>query len=167
LVKLVGWIKRQPETPKASGASLMVKTGKDHLLSALDHKAERLWIENADQIGRWIAEHRVRLQRWAEDHKAEQRPVPSFAQRRELASAKYHRRIKSAVQEIAAHVVNFTLRRRYSEVIYNDQERWLGDFPYAALEARLRTLCDEKQIAFTKVDPNEAAGEAQPTDRPL
>jgi hypothetical protein len=150
LVKLVGWIKRPSPAPRNPDAALIVRTGKDHLLSALDLKEERLWVENCDHIPRWIAEHRKQLQRWSEDQKAEQRPVPTFAERREAEVSKYHRRMNTAIQEVAAHVANFASRRRYGRIIYSDRERFAEDFPYAALESRLRVVLDEKQIAFEK-----------------
>jgi len=150
LVKLVGWLRRDPKQPSDRRSVLIVRTGKDHLLSALDNKSERLWVENCDHIARMIGEHRWKLQRWSEDQKAEQRPVPGFAARRREAAEKYHRRMDSAIQEVAAHVANFAQRRRYTEVLYDDSSRWLESFPYAALEARLETNLDERQIEFVK-----------------
>lgn len=150
LVKLVGWLKREEKKVKANEAALIVRTGSDHLLAALDAKNERLWVENCDQVGRWIGEHRKQLQRWSEDQKAEQRPVASFAARRREAVDKYHRRMHTVIQEVAAHVANLAVRRHYSKVIYNDKERWFDLFPYAALEDRLKTNLDEKQIEFVK-----------------
>lgn len=159
LVKLVGWLKREEKKVKVNDAALIVRTGSDHLLAALDVKEERLWIENCDQVARWIAEHRRQLQRWAEDQKAEQRPVASFSARRELTVQKYHSRIQSCIQEVAAHVANFAARRRYTAVTYDDSQRWLEGFPYAALEARLKINLDEKQIGFVKEVKKDAKEE--------
>jgi len=160
LVKLVGWLRREPLKREANpDAALYVRTGDDYMLAALDARNEQLWIENCDHVRRWSAEHRKQLQRWSEDQKAEQRPQPSFAARRTKASDKYHNRMQSAIQEIAAHVGNLAARRHYAKVVYDDSKRWVSDFPYAALEARLKVVLDEKQIVFVK-----AAGETNGSD---
>lgn len=149
LVKLVGWLTR-PSVEAKSAETLFVRTGKDHLLSALDTKGDRLWVENCDQLPRLAAAHRKQLQRFSEDQKAEQRPVPAFQAQRHLAVQKYHRRTHSAIQEVASHLANFAARRRYRQVEYNDTERWLSEFPYFQLEERIKIKLDEKGIAFEK-----------------
>jgi hypothetical protein len=148
LVKLVGWLER-PKVGKTQG-TLFVRTGKDHLLSALDVKNERIWIENCDHLPRWTAEHRKRLQRFSEDQKAEQRPVATFAERRSAMAEKQRHRLHSAIQEVAAHLVNFAKRRHYAEVRYDDTDRWMSEFPYFALEERIRIKLDEYGIGFQK-----------------
>jgi hypothetical protein len=166
LVKLVGWLKREEKKADKPGMTLIVRTGADHLLSALDVKEERLWIENCDHVARWISEHRRNLQRWSEDQKAEQRPVASFAERRFHATEKYHHRMQSAIQEVAAHVSNFAQRRHASIVRYDDTERWLPDFPYAAFEARLRMNLDEREITFVKEVKDEKKEDSPQSDAP-
>jgi hypothetical protein len=160
LVKLVGWLTRPPATEKLKG-TLIVRTGKDHLLAALDLKGEKIWTENCDHLARWIAEHRKKLRRLSEDQKAEQRPVPSFAARRTAMVDKQHHRMQSAIQEIVAHLVNFATRRRYAKVLYSDQERWLEEFPYFTLEGRIKVKLDEAGIVFEKAASGEVTAESQ------
>jgi hypothetical protein len=147
--KLVGWLERSGDNKKKE-ETLRVRTGNNCLLVALDEKDARLWVENCDQLPRWIAEYRTKLQRLAEDKKAEQRPVPSFAAHWDTLVRKHRQRMKSTVQETAAHIANFAARRRYAVVEYDDRDRWIEEFPYFALEQRIRTSLDEKGILFVK-----------------
>jgi hypothetical protein len=162
LVKLVGWIHRQ-KMVVSKGTTLIVRTGKDHLLSALDVSEERLWIENMDQLPRLIAEHAKKLQRLSEDQKAEQRPVPSFAIYRTGMVINYKRRIDSAIKEVAAHLSGFASRRKFTKVVYIDTERWLNPFPYFQLEARIKTVLDEVGIEFEKLITTEDSGDKEIT----
>jgi hypothetical protein len=50
-------------------------------------------------VRRWSAEHSRKLQHWADDSKFEQRPVPSFAARRQDESLRYHHRINGAADQ--------------------------------------------------------------------
>lgn len=147
--KLVGWL-AQRRQQKTEG-TLCVRTGQDCLLMALDEKGSRLWVENCDQLPRWIAEYRSKLHRLSEDRKAEQLPVPSFAAHWDTLVRKQQHRMKSVVQESAAHLANFAGRRRYAVVEYDDSERWLKEFPYSILENRIRTDVEERGIQFVKV----------------
>ena len=56
---------------------LRVHTSADSLLVAVNARDEQLWTYHADHLRRWSAEHRAQLQRWADDSKYEQRPVPA------------------------------------------------------------------------------------------
>jgi hypothetical protein len=149
LCKLVGWLDRPAEARGLAG-TLHVRTAADRLLVAVDEKDKRIWSENCDHLKRWIAEHNGRLKRLAEDQKAEQRPEPSFAQRRTLAVGKQHRRVNSAIQEVAAHVANFAARRKFAAVVYDDSDRgFMGEgFPYFQLADRLAVNLDERGIEF-------------------
>lgn len=161
LCKLVGWIERPAQRDGLTG-TLYVRTAADRLLIAVDQKDERIWTENCDHLKRWIAEHNGSLQRLAEDQKAEQRPVPSFEQRRTNAVGKQHRRVNSAIQEVAAHVANFAQRRKFAKVVYDDSERgFMGDgFPYFQFAQRLSMNLDERGIEF------EAASGETPAKTP-
>jgi hypothetical protein len=168
MVKLVGWLDRPAITPKEN--TLVVRTGADALLIAVDAKAHRIWVENCDHLKRWIAEHNRRIQRWAEDQKAEQRPVPSFAQRREESVRKQRNRVKSAIDEVAADLGAFAERRKFAAIEYDDTERgFMGEkFPYYLLADRIRTILDEKGITFFEESErrsgNKIAGAARTED---
>lgn len=51
LCKLVGWLRRE-DKKKFSDRALMVRTAKDAPLVAFDTKAERIWVENCEQLPR-------------------------------------------------------------------------------------------------------------------
>ena len=164
LVKLVAWLPRDMSRVEVRTGILMVRTDKDSLLVALDAKKEALWKYNADHVLRRFAEHRDQLHRWSEDQKYEQRPVPSFVQRRDKAVERYHNSSRSAVQQIAASLVAYAKRRKFDELRYDDKVTdFQPQFPWFALKDRISTLCDESGIVFT-----HASGElVQETGEPL
>lgn len=144
MVKMVAWLKR-PETSATANGVLNVRTAADKLLVALNTKHETVWTYNGDHLKRWIMEHRDQLQRWAEDAKFENRPVPNFADRRRAATEKYHRRMATATHEIAAQLTGYAIRRKFASVRYDDSVRtFLGS---AGPWARLRQLIEEKSDA--------------------
>lgn len=149
LVKLVGWLTRTEAKHRTD--MLLVRTGKDYLVAALDVVGELLWIENRDDLPGIAAAHRNRLKRFSEDQKAEQQQVPSFAERRTRAAHQYRDRTKSVIQEVCAHLAAFATRRGYGKVLYDDSERWLNWFPYFQLAERLRIALDEHGIEFEKI----------------
>jgi hypothetical protein len=67
---------------------LTVRTSNHALMVAFNASCERIWTYKGDQLRRWQAEYRSQLQRWAEDNKAEYRPVLG-AERRANAARKY------------------------------------------------------------------------------
>lgn len=154
IVKMVGWFPRSEA--RAANGTLHVQTAADNLLVAVDSKGNRLWQINFDHLPRWVAEHREQLQRWSEDSKAEQRPVPTFQARRTAATEKFDDRMRSAVNEAAAHIANYARRRKYAEVVYNDHLRsFCPDFRWAALKERLAIKLDEYGIEFVSGDAIE------------
>jgi hypothetical protein len=163
MIKMVAWLPRCQDDSKRAD-QLVVNTAKDCLLVALDAKAEKLWTYNGDHLRRWTGEHRARLRRWADDQKYEQRPVPSFADRREAAVRKYRDRMNSATHEIAAQLAGYAWRRRFASVRYDDTgHSYLGDgFPWY----RLRALTAEKLDARGIVLEVARSGAAQETPEP-
>jgi hypothetical protein len=148
VLKLVAWFPRQT-APKRAGR-LFLTSGADSLLSCLDAKHDRLWTIHADHVRRWCEEHRRRLERWSDDQKREHRPGASFASLRETVSAKYRRRMDSAVKEYAAQIVNFANRGKYAEIewVEPDQRHLAGKFPWAGLFARLAVKADQAGITL-------------------
>jgi hypothetical protein len=151
MVKMVAWLPR-PEAAARRSGTLYVHTTKDHLLTAVNFKDERLWNYNGDHLRRWQAEHRRKLDRWAEDAKYENLPVPSFADRRERAVTKNRHRMQSATHEIAAQLAGYAARRRFATVEYDDHERaFCAQFPWARLASLVAEKLDALGIAFVKV----------------
>jgi hypothetical protein len=162
MVKMVGWMPRATtERGNRENTTLRVRTEKDSLLIAINTQDERIWSYNADHVRRWIAQHRRQLQRWSEDAKYEQRPVPSFTARRTAAVTKQRDRMRSAVQEIAAQLGGYAARRKFARVEYDDTERGYSEqFPWFILRDRIRTVLDTLGIAFEVTGPpdDEDAG---------
>ena len=144
LVKMAAWLPREEEK-EARADVLTVRTGKDCLLVAVNTKDEELWRYNGDHVRRWAGEHRTQLQRWNEDQKYEQQPVPAFARRRETAVRKFRDRMNSATHEIAAQLAGYASRRHFAQVRYDDSDHsYMGDgFPWY----RLRSLIADKLVA--------------------
>lgn len=148
LAKLVAWLPRREQTRDRSGI-LRVRTAADSLLVAVNDKDETLWRYNADHLRRWIAEHRNTLQRLTEDQKYEQRPVPSFAARREDAARKFRQRMDSATHEIAAQLANYAVRRKFAGILYDDSERgYVPQFSYYRLASLIQEKCDAAELEF-------------------
>jgi hypothetical protein len=148
MVKIAAWLPRIAAQERHG--TLVVRTAKDCLLVAVNAKDDVLWRYNGDHLKRWGAEHRNQLQRWAEDSKFEERPVPSFAQRREHAARKYRDRLDSATHEIAAHLAGYANRRHFLAVRYDDSDRnYLGDkFPWFRLRSLIHEKLDAQGIAL-------------------
>lgn len=155
MLKMVAWLPRE-EARSPVEAVLRVHTSQDSLLVAVNQADEQLWRYNADHLRRWSAEHRRKLQRWSEDAKYEQRPVPSFAARRQAAAAKYRDRMQSATHQIAAELAGYAVRRRFAEVRYDDSERGFCEgFPWFRLRALIAEKLGARGIAFVASGPPE------------
>jgi hypothetical protein len=160
--KMVAWLPRtEPKTGRAG--VLIVRTMPDSLLVALNAKDDVLWTYNADHLVRWQAEHRNTLQRLAEDQKFEQRPVPSFEQLRDKLVERQYDRMRTAVQEIAAHLVGYAARRRFAAIRYNDGEHsFCQSFPWFAMRDRIATVCGERNIVFEHVPASSETATKSP-----
>jgi hypothetical protein len=145
MLKMVAWLPRAVLTCQPAESVLRVNTLAEALLSAVNLKDEKVWMYNGDHLRRWSEEHRRQLQRWSDDAKYEQRPVPLFADRRAASARKYRDRMDSATHRIAADLAGYAYRRRFAEVRYNDTERkFCEGFPWF----RLRHLLGEKLEAL-------------------
>jgi hypothetical protein len=148
--KMVAWLPRAAHRDDHTPTGVLrVQTANDMLLVALNLKDERAWRYHGDHLRRWSAEHRRALQNFADDQKAEQRPVPSFADRRSAAALKYRNRTRSAIREIAAQLVGYAARRGFAAIAYDDSVTgFCPEFPYSALRDQIRTKCDEQGLEF-------------------
>lgn len=148
MVKLVAWLPR-PAQAKGADGILSVRTATDCLLVAANGKDEAMWRYNGDHLRRWAAEHRRQLQRWSEDAKCENRPIPTFAERREAACRRFRDRMNSATHEIAAQLAGYAARRRFAGVRYDDSEHgFCQAFPWFRLRALIAEKLDERGIEF-------------------
>lgn len=148
LCKIVAWV---PKSIASGHRGIMfVHTGTEHFITAQfsADAPDEAWYLNGDHIRRWVREYERHLQRLREDRKAEQRPVPSFANHQRIVVEKQRRRMKSAVQEIAAQIANYARRRRAAQLEYKDAERHEEAFPWFLLRERLKTKCSEYGMEF-------------------
>lgn len=149
MCKMVAWLPRTIPAPGAA-RTLHVRSAEDAIVVALNPEAGKLWAYHGDQIPRWAAEHRRRLQNWADDSKAEHRPVPPFQARRENAALKYRQRMKSAAHQIAALIVGYASRRKFAAIEWDDTvQTFAPDFPWSDLAAKIAMKADAAGIAFT------------------
>ena len=149
--KFLAWLPRPTLQEHRSGI-LTVRTAAHALIVAFTATDEQIWTYNGDQLRRWQAEHRVRLQRWAEDSKAEHRPAPPFAERRTNAVRKYRDRMATACHTIGSLVVNYAIRRQFAAVRYDDSDRtYCEQFPWFELKLRIAEKCDAAGLDFEHV----------------
>lgn len=114
------------------------------------------WVMNADHFRRGVARHAEHLRilrRMSEDAKAERRITGNRArhqqERLDAQCEKDRRRIKSWVQESAAHLVGFAVRQKVGEVLYLDRDRgFIPRFPWHSLHQQLGEKLKENGIAF-------------------
>jgi hypothetical protein len=151
MCKMVAYLPREERKGERTGM-LIVRSMPNSLLVALNAKEEKLWTYHADHVVRWQAEHKRMLQRFADDQKFEQRPVPSFQQLREKFTERQRHRLKTTVQQIAASLVGYAMRRHFAAIQYNDQDHtFCEQFPWFSLRERIQTDCDEAGIVFEHV----------------
>lgn len=147
--------------PQPRTGTLKVHTAADALLVAINAEDERIWTWHAAQIPRWVAEHRKRLDQWSDDSKAEQRPVPDFAARRDAMVAKQRRRLDAAVKEAARNLANYAKRRGVLRVeLDNSVRTFCASFPWYALRDRLAVVLDEYRIEFASTGHADDAADA-------
>jgi len=145
--KMVAWLPKMAAMERTG--VLYASTASDALLIVANQKDETLWRYNADQVRRVAKEHRAQLARWAEDSKAEERPVPSFSERRQRSAIGYQRQMKTAADQAARSLVNYCGRRKFLALELNSSDVSYSEwFPWHYLKSRIETLCAERSIEF-------------------
>lgn len=163
MCKMVAWLPKKPYIERAD--TLFVRSEAESIIVALNVKDEKLWTYNGDQVRRWSAEHRDQLQRWADDSKAEHRPVPPFSERRKKAADKYHMRMQSLTHQIAMLIAGYASRRKFATVRYDDTVKdYCAGFPWANLALKIAEKCSAEGVIFEHVKP--ASGEVVKKRRP-
>lgn len=138
-IKIVAYVPKVGRAPR-SGA-LILTTTNAALLTAMDAKDNRLFIYNGDHIRGWVEANRRKNQRLSFDRKL----GASMPENSEL----YERRMKTAVKQVAAHVVGYADRRRFAEICWLPTvHRYVKSFRWADLETRIGILCKERGISF-------------------
>ena len=134
--------------------TLHVRTVADSLLVAVNAKHEVVWRYHGDHLRRWAAEHRKALERWADDSKYENRPLPTFGERRAAAARKFRDRMDSVTHEIAAQLASYAQRRKFAALEYDDRERSCPACPYYRLASLIAEKLDARGIAFVATSAN-------------
>jgi hypothetical protein len=147
MAKLVAWLPR--EQREAGENTMLVRTDPNAVLVA-EVDGRDPWILNADYVRRWIAEHRVYLQRISEDTKREKRyPADKRRQINEAREKRCHKqnnRLDSFCHETAAMLAKYAARCRVGQVIYDDAcKSYFESFPWF----KLKQLIHEKLGALS------------------
>lgn len=120
-----------------------------HAFWVAELDGRRAWVLNADHVKRmfdWLAVHEDRLDRYAQDTKAERRLCPAkfrqLNESRKRCTHKHHNRVSSWLHETAAHLVGFAVRQRVGHIEYRDQEQgFIERFPWFQLKMLLTDKC--------------------------
>lgn len=151
MAKLVMWLPKRERSKEQSG-TLVVRTDPNSLLVYHMDGEEPRYI-HADQARRWVAEHRRKLQRTADDTKREKR-VPKrqrhqITQKRATWAAKHRRRMDSLTHEVSAMIAGYAERRRAAAVVLDDDDRdYVESFPWHELRTKLAYKLEERGIEF-------------------
>jgi hypothetical protein len=146
------------EVPKAhekKPRDLVVRTAADCLLIARvrgDSWNAQRW-NRLDLLG-WIASHKRWLRAMGEDSKADGRAVNRKA-KTDAKCEKHRRRLKTALQQVAAGVVGIAIRRGCGRVVFDDSCReWCESFPWFQLRQAMESAGAGKGVEV--VDVGEA-----------
>jgi hypothetical protein len=112
----------------------------------------------------WQELHRVRVQRWAEDTKAESRcdarKKRQFQASRNRACEKHARRMDSWCKEVSSHLARFALRNHVGLVVYQDNDRGFAPgFPWFKLKACLANALAGYNIRLESEGEKKSPGE--------
>jgi hypothetical protein len=138
---LAVWLPK-PESRSQRAGCLEVKTAADRFLVATT-AGRKEWYVNADHVRRWIAQHRKRLQRLAEENtfelRQDRRQVLMLTERRQQLTARHARRIETFCHQVTAQIAAYAARLSVAEVRLDTQERsYLADFPWFRFQELLR-----------------------------
>lgn len=153
MVKLVAWLPRQERRAKEKERTMLLRTDKESfLVGEIDGRAEP-WVLNADQVRRWIAAHRVRLDRLGADTKFEKRwPAESrrgIAEVREAMAVKQRHRLHSWCHMAAAMAVGFARRQGVTRISFDDGEKGFAtSFPWHELKKLVEEKCQKEGLEF-------------------
>lgn len=153
MVKMVGWF---PKTIREQNGELLVKTSQTHLITLFNEREERLMVFNGDWIKQKVAGHAAMLERWSDDQKLESR-IPKRRGRKtqedmKAACLKMNNRLKSFVDETAAKIVNYAIRRKLAVIRYDDTETgYFVSFPWFKLRTQLESVCQREGLRFESI----------------
>jgi hypothetical protein len=159
MCRIAAWLPRDPMADATQG-TMFVRTDSDSLLIALNTKKERLWIKHADRVRDWQFQHRRWLQRVADDSKFERR-YPRRRRMRTLVDyrlrgTKYRSRLDTFIDQIAAEVIGYAVRRKFAVVQYDDSDkRYSTTFPWYQLHTTIAEKADAAGLQFRHISSEE------------
>lgn len=133
--------------PNRSG-TFYVRTDTESFLVGLNSKEEKLWVLNADDARRWVVQRDRALERIRQDQKFEARPATRAKREAwQKSSIKQSDRLTSFVQQTAAYVVGYAVRRNIARIIYDGREKsYFRQFPWYQFEKSLADACERQNI---------------------
>lgn len=158
MVKLVAWLPRQEKVRKGDKV-YAIKSAEDCFLMSMDG-----WRLNSDFIKTAVANHRVFLDRMAEDTKHEKRwpkrKLKNINEFRAVRCRKQIKRLKTFCQQTAAMIAGRAQRLGYDsvELDLGEQKYIPHGFPWSAFATMVGHALDKAGITLLGDKP--AAGEA-------
>lgn len=149
VAKMVAWLPKHESASRPRHGELKLFTRGDRFWEAVFPGQNDPWQINADHVRTWIAGHKQRLERIANDKRVMTRKWRLAELERR--AAKQHSRLQSFMQMSAAAVAKMAVRSGVAAVIYDDSARdyMSNGFPWSQLREILRNRLDEEGIGLT------------------
>lgn len=114
-----------------------------------------------DEVRRWVAEHRKRLQRLSDDRKFERRrPRKERLRYNEAAEPfirKHHRRLDTLTHQVSREVVGHARRRHVRAIMLDLKDRgWIESMRWHELKTRIEYKADEFGIKVIDLSKSKA-----------
>lgn len=153
LAKLVMWLPRKPPRKREKKGTLYVETATDTFLSYHASTSDRIQYLHADHVRHWINGHRHRLERLADNTKAERRRpkknARGIAARRKIWIQKHHARLNTWTHEVSSIIAGYADRQGVETVEWDDHNRaYLPDLPYAEIRTKVAYKLEEVGVKF-------------------
>lgn len=150
MAKMVALLPREEKEVVRTGA-LEVRTARNCLLVAVAPNREKPWLYHANHMRHWVKVYQWQRQNMADDSKAVYRPLgPAKLARYAVMANKHNNRMSTFCHQTARAVVDFAVRCRVSEIVYdNSDKRYVPEFPWAKLAGLIAEKCHAEGLVFT------------------
>ncbi len=147
IVKITYWKAIKDLDTKKTG-TLSIHTDKDRFLIGTNGSAK--WVINADRIRQCIVKHDKYQQRMREDF----RPMDKLEKEdSKKSSNKFNHRINSFINEAAAQIIGYTVRRKFAclQVDLTCKD-YLNHFPWFNFTQQLKNKAEENNIEIEIIE---------------